>query len=103
MDTGARLERLLQWMAVQDFHILVETGLLRQVEEIVVESHRQLYLTEGKEWTPPIAYRWLRYEDPIPVNRLLDGTKRLRRSGADFDADAVDKACQKASKKGFLN
>jgi hypothetical protein len=39
----------------------------------------------------------------MPVNRLLDGTKRLRGSGADFDADAVDKACQKASNKGFLN
>jgi hypothetical protein len=97
------VEQLLAWMAGQDFHLLVESGLLRQVEEIVVETHRNLYLAEGKEWSLPIAYRWLRYEDPVPVKRLLEGTKRLRGSGADFDADAVDKACQKASKKGFLN
>jgi hypothetical protein len=90
-------------MAAQDFNLLVESGLLREVEEIVVESHRKVHLAEGKEWSAPIAYRWLRYEDPMPVNRLLDGTKRLRGSGADFDADAVDKACQKASNKGFLN
>ena len=90
-------------MAGEDFHSLVESGLLRQVEEIVVASHQKLYLAEGKEWSAPVAYRWLLYEDPMPVDRLLEGTKRLRGRGADFDADAVDKACQKASKKGFLN
>ena len=90
-------------MAGQEFQTLVESGLLRQVEEIVVEGHRNLYLTEGKEWSPPLAYRWLRYEDPMPVERLLDGTKRLRRRGAEFNGDAVEKACQEASKRGFLN
>ena len=89
-------------MAGQEFHELVESGLLREVEEIVVLGHHNLYLAEGKKWSPPIAYRWLRYEDPLPVNRLLDGTKRLRRRGAEFNADAVDKACQEASNWGFL-
>jgi hypothetical protein len=90
-------------MAGQDFQMLVESGLLRQVEEVVVGVHRDLYLAAGKEWTEPIAYRWLRYEDPMPVERLADGTKRLRREGAEFKSDAVDKACQEASKRGFLN
>jgi hypothetical protein len=90
-------------MAGQEFQDLVESGLLRQVEDVVVEAHRNLYLAEGKEWSAPVAYRWLRYEDPMPVERLLDGTKRLRREGAEFKSDAVDKACQEASKRGFLN
>lgn len=83
--------------------MLVESGLLRQVEEGVVEAHRSLYLAEGKEWSAPVAYTWLRYEDPMPIERLLDGTKRLRRRGAEFQSDAVEKACQEASKRGFLN
>jgi len=90
-------------MAGQDFHLLVDSGLLRQVEQIVVGGHRRLYESEGLAWSPPIAYRWLRYEDPTPVARLQEGVKRLRRRGAEFDSDAVDKACAEASKKGFLN
>lgn len=90
-------------MAGQEFQVLVESGLLRQVEEIVVQGHRNLFLAKGKDWSPPLAYRWLRYEDPMPVERLLDGTKRLRRRGAEFNGDAVEKACQEASKRGFLN
>lgn len=90
-------------MSRQDFALLVETDLLSQVEQIVVDGHRGLYSAEGREWSPPIAYRWLRYENPTPVARLIDGTKRLRRKGVEFDADAVDKACVEASKRGFLN
>ncbi|HLQ16795.1 MAG TPA: hypothetical protein VK256_13185 [Candidatus Eisenbacteria bacterium] len=90
-------------MAGQEFQTLVETGLLRQVETVVVEAHRDLYLSEAKEWSRPLAYRWLHYEDPMPVERLLEGTKRLRRRGAEFNRDAVEKACQEASKRGFLN
>jgi hypothetical protein len=90
-------------MAGQEFQVLVESGLLRQVEELVVEAHRNLYLAEGREWSAPIAYRWLHYEDPMPVDRLLDGAKRLGRRGAEFKSDAVEKACQEASKRGFLN
>jgi hypothetical protein len=37
------------------------------------------------------------------VQRLAEGARRLRRRGAEFDADAVEKACVEAAKKGFLN
>jgi hypothetical protein len=90
-------------VAGQDFHLLVESGLLVQVEQIVVDGHRSLYESKGLPWSAPLAYRWLRYEDPVPVARLLDGVKRLRRRGVEFDAEAVDKACVEAEKKGFLN
>ena len=90
-------------MERQEFSVLAESGLLEQVEQIVVEGHRALSESEGLAWTPPMAYRWLRYEDPEPVSRLLDGTKRLRERGVEIDADAVEKACAEASQKGFLN
>ena len=90
-------------MERQEFSVLAESGLLEQVEQIVVEGHRALSESEGLAWTPPKAYRWLHYEDPEPVSRLLDGTKRLRERGVEFDADAVEKACAEASQKGFLN
>jgi hypothetical protein len=89
-------------MATQDFQLLVASGLLRQVEQIVVDGHRMLHESKGLAWSPPIAYRWLRYEDPEPVARLAEGTKKLRRRGVEFDAGAVDKACAEASRKGFL-
>jgi hypothetical protein len=88
-------------MAGQEFQMLVESGILHQVEEIVVMSHRNLYLKQGKEWSPPVAYRWLRYEDPMPVERLLEGTKRLIDWGGQFDREAVEKACAEASNRGF--
>ncbi len=90
-------------MAGQDFQVLVDSGLLRQVEQIVVDGHRSVYESKGRAWSPPIAYRWLRYEDPTPVARLAEGTKRLRKLGAEFDSDAVEKACAEASKRGDLN
>jgi len=90
-------------MASQDFEDLLRSGLLSQVEEIVVEGHRGVYESEGREWSRPIAYRWLHYEDPAPVDRLADGVKRLRLRAVQFDAGAVEKACAEASKKGFLN
>ena len=90
-------------MESQDFHVLVQSGLLSEVEQIVVEGHHSLYEAEGKAWSRPLAYRWLHYEDPAPVARLADGVKRLRSRGVRFDADAVDKACADASKRGYLN
>jgi hypothetical protein len=90
-------------MARQDFATVLAGDLLAQVERIVVESHRQLYKGQGKEWSRPLAYRWLRYEDPMPVARLQDGVRKLRRRGASFDAKAVDKACKEARKRGPLN
>ena len=90
-------------MAKQDFATISrgEPSLIRQVEEIVIESHRRLYQREGRDWTRPIAYRWLRFEDPLPVARLRDGLKELRRRAADIDPDAVDKVCKEAVKYGF--
>jgi hypothetical protein len=92
-------------MARQDFVTVTagESSLLRQVEEIVIESHRRLYSAQGRTWSKPIAYRWLHYEDPLPVGRLRDGVKRLRRRGASFDAEAVEKACAEAAGGGYLN
>jgi hypothetical protein len=92
-------------MARQDFATVAagERSLLHRVERIIVESHRRLYAAEGRLWSRPIAYHWLHYEDPLPVDRLLDGVKKLRRRGASFDAEAVEKACKDAGKSGFLN
>ena len=86
-------------MAAQDFDRLVEIGLLRDVEQIVVDA----YLGVHPGATRPQAYHWLRYEDPDPVARLADGVRKLLRRGATFDADAVDKACARASITGDLN
>jgi hypothetical protein len=80
-------------MAGQDFDDLVATGLLRDVEDIVVAG----YLSSHPDGTRPAAYRWLRYEDPDPVARLAEGVRKLRVRGAAFDPVAVDKACAKAS------
>ena len=86
-------------MARQDFDGLVASGLLRDVEELVVQG----YLSVHPGATRPDAYRWLRYEDPDPVARLADGVRRLRRRGAKFDPIAVDKACARAPITGDLN
>jgi hypothetical protein len=90
-------------MAEHDFAELVASGVLKAVEDAVVDSHRRLYESTGKPWSAPDAYRWLRYEDPDPVGRLAAGVRKLRRRGAAFDAEAVDKACFKASKTGYSN
>jgi len=86
-------------MARQDFDDLVASGLLTDVEEVVVRG----YLSVHPGATRPDVYRWLRYEDPDPVARLAEGVSRLREEGAEFDAIAVDKACARASNMGDLN
>ncbi len=90
-------------MKRQDFAELTagDPSLLRQVELIVLDSHRRLYLAKGEPWSEPIAYHWLHYEDAQPVARLADGLRRLLRQGVKVDADAVDKACAEARKRGF--
>jgi hypothetical protein len=90
-------------MARQDFTTISagEPSLLRQVEEIVIESHRRLYSREGREWSKSMAYRWLRFEDPMPVVRLQDGLKELAKRAAEIPPDAVDKVCKNAAKHGF--
>jgi hypothetical protein len=90
-------------MSEQDFALIAggEPSLLREVEEIVVESHRMLYLKEGREWSPPIAYRWMRYENPMPVQRLAEAVENLKFGEAAFDSSAVEKACSRAVEIGF--
>jgi hypothetical protein len=90
-------------MVRQDFANISagEPSLLRQVEEIVIESHRRLYESQGREWSKPIAYRWLRFEDPTPAARLQEGVKKLVRRAASFNPDAVEKACMEAVEDGF--
>jgi len=92
-------------MATQDFVLLTagEPSLLRQVELIIVDSHRRLYAAEGKPWSEPIAYHWLRYEDPMPLARLAEGLQKLLRARTNLDVEAVDKACAEARKWGFPN
>ncbi|HYM97445.1 MAG TPA: hypothetical protein VET26_09095 [Candidatus Sulfotelmatobacter sp.] len=90
-------------MRDQQFSSLVDAGLLPEVENLVVDGHRRLYARLGRRWSKPEAYRWLRYEDPDPVARLAEGVRRLRGRGVKFDAEAVEKACVKASELGFLN
>jgi len=90
-------------MEGREFAELVDSGLMRQVEEIVVEGHRQLSRPDARVWSRPAAYRWLRYEDPAPVARLGEGVRKLRRRGVRFGTEAVDKACVTASRMGFLS
>ena len=78
-------------------------GLLQEVEAIVLDSHRKLYEAQRRPWSRPIAYHWLHYEDPMPVERLWAGVEKLSELGATFDADAVDKACALAAERGFSN
>ncbi len=90
-------------MAGQDFSVLTagDPSLLRQVELIVLDGHRRLYEAQGRPWSEPIAYHWLRYEDPMPVARLANGVRRLLRTRINLDPEAVDKACAEAHKWGF--
>jgi hypothetical protein len=90
-------------MARQEFAAIIAGDLLGQVERIVIDSHRRLYEEQGREWSRPLAYRWLRYEDPMPVARLQEGVRKLRRRGANFDANAVEKAWTEALKQAPLN
>ncbi len=86
-------------MAAQEFEKI--SPLLPAVEGAVLDAHRNLYETRRLAWSRPLAYRWLRYEDPEPIERLREGVDKLARSGARFDQEAVEKACAEAEKLGF--
>ena len=90
-------------MTLQDFAKVSagDPSLIRLVEEIVIETHRRLYEMEGRPWSKPIAYRWLRFEDPMPVARLQEGLKELRSRAATINPDAVEKVSLEAAKSGF--
>ncbi len=86
-------------MAGQEFQAV--SLLLPAVEAAVLDAHRKLFEKDGVPWSRPIAYRWLRYEDPRPIERLREGVDKLAASGARFDPEAVEKACAEAEKLGF--
>jgi hypothetical protein len=90
-------------MALQDFSDITagDPSLLRRVELVILDGHRRLYEQKGKPWSEPIAYHWLHYEDTQPVARLAEGLRRLLRQRITVDADAVDKACAEARRRGF--
>lgn len=90
---------MLDWMSAQDLASLA--ALLPLVEGAVLEAHRALYERDGRAWSRPIAYHWLHYEDPHPLDRLREGVEKLVRQGAAFDPAAVEKACAEAEKSGF--
>jgi len=80
----AELVALLAWMRSQPFPALRESGLLESVEVLVVSLHRAVF---GEPWAPPQAYRWIRYEDPEPVDRLAEAVDRLRAEAASRGID----------------
>ncbi len=86
-------------MSAQDFEAIRE--LLPAVESVVLEAHRDLYERSGQRWSRPIAYRWLHYEDPLPVERLREGVEKLVGLNARFVTVAVEKACTEAGQRGF--
>jgi hypothetical protein len=56
----------------------VSSALLEGVERLVVEEHRVLFAEAlGQPWSPPVAYRWIRYEDPDPLGQLIAASERL--------------------------
>ena len=65
-------------MSSLPFDAVRSSGLLEGVERLVVAEHRALHASVlGEPWSPPVAYRWIRYEDPDPVGQLLHATRRL--------------------------
>jgi hypothetical protein len=61
----------------QDFE-RVRGELLGELERLVVAEHAALHSEVlGERWSPPSAYRWIRYEDPDPIARLIDASSRL--------------------------
>lgn len=56
----------------------VRGELLEGVERLVVADHRgYVERVLGQPWSAPLTYRWMRYEDPDPVARLLVATAHL--------------------------
>lgn len=90
-------------MAVQPFERMVEGAdpLLAMAEGVVVDAHRrwrQDLLNET--WTVASAYRWLHFEDPEPVRRLIDGVDRLA-ALVEVDQDALRQLLAGAAVRGY--
>jgi hypothetical protein len=64
-------------MRGQDFG-QVRGELLETLEGLLVLEHAAVHRDLlGEEWSPPRAYRWMRYESPDPVGQLLLATRLL--------------------------
>jgi hypothetical protein len=64
-------------MRSQDFE-RVRGELLSELEQLMVEEHARLHRDLlGEPWSPPYAYRWIRYESPDPIGQLAAATDRL--------------------------
>ncbi len=64
-------------MRAQEFE-RVGGELLEVLERLTVAEHRALFEEVlGEPWSPPRAYRWIRYEDPDPIGQLLRAGERL--------------------------
>jgi hypothetical protein len=90
-------------MAAEPFDVVLQGDpqLLRAVEALVVDMHHRWYESSGRsDWSEPKAYHWLRYEDPDPVGRLIDGVRRLS-PGVEAPLRSVDSAIELARLLGF--
>ncbi len=68
---------MLRGLRAQPFES-VSSELLVSLVGWVVEEHRVLFAEVlGEPWSRPRAYRWIRYEDPDPIGRLIDASVRL--------------------------
>jgi hypothetical protein len=56
----------------------VRGELLTELERLVVAEHAAVHSgLLGESWSPPVAYRWIRYEDADPIARLIAASGRL--------------------------
>lgn len=90
-------------MGGQSFDSMVagEPSLLRLVENAIIDAHRRRYARDGRAWSEPVAYRWLRYEDPDPIARLADGLRRIVAEGGEVDAELTGRAVASARELGY--
>ena len=90
-------------MRRQSFESMIagEPSLLRLVEKAIIDAHRRRYALDGRVWTEPAAYRWLRYEDPDPIARLTDGLIRIVAEGGEVDAGLAGRAVASARELGY--
>jgi hypothetical protein len=81
----------------QDFE-MVRGELLTELERLVVEEHAAVHSDLlGEPWSLSSAYRWIRYEDPDPVGRLIAASGLL----ADAWCEARDRPRFRAARAAF--
>ncbi len=74
---GSEIGPLLDWIAGQGFE-RVRGPLLESVERLLIAEHAAIHRDLlGEPWSPPHAYRWMRYESPDPIAQLIAAARRL--------------------------